>query len=576
MELSAEQQAVIDAPLAPLSVTACAGSGKTFTAVHRLVAMRRLLASERGRVALLSFSNVAVDTFRRGYQVLAQTLPHGSGRSRVDIDTLDGFITSHVLRPHAHRTMGATKAPFLVMGNEPFLAGFTCPRTTFPIPITQVKVGIHDGELIFYYEYRGNVEVLDQNAARQVVFRLGRTGGYTHELGRYWCYRSLRDQPKVLRALARRYPHILIDESQDIGSLHQAILEILIEVGVKVSLIGDPNQGIYEFAGADGDFLREYDQREGVSAFELTRNYRSLPPILSLANHLSGRDDAPYRAAEHGMNGAYFIGYTERELPNLMDAFHAEVINLELSLDASAILCRGSSLVNQLAGASTPSGQGTVKAFAEAALLRDKHGRFLDAFKAVARGVANLLDNPPKDLISKLSQPGNDSSLRKLRRRLWAFTRDTANGLPSSQLPARSDWHPLLVARVRSLMTDIQTNFGLDMVGNVGRKLARTKLPETPLNSGEDLAAERGPRIRVDTVHQAKGESLDAVLYVATNQHVQAMLDGVQTELGRIGYVALTRARNLMWLGVPSRELEKLRPRLLEAGFQEAGRRIAE
>lgn len=576
MELSAEQQSIIDAPLDPLSVTACAGSGKTITAVHRLVAMRRLLASERGRVALLSFSNVAVDTFRSVYQVLAQTLPHESGRSRVDIDTLDGFITSHVLRPHAHRTMGSTKASFLVMGTEPFLTGFTCPSANFPISITQVKVGIHDGELFFYYDYHGNVEVLDQNAAREVVFRLGRTGGYTHELGRYWCYRSLLDQPRVLRALARRYPHILIDEAQDIGSLHQAILELLIEMGVKVSLIGDPNQGIYEFAGADGDFLRKYDQREGVSAFELTRNYRSLPPILSLANHLSGRDDSPYRTAEYGANGAYFIGYTERELPHLMDAFHAEVINLGLSLDASAILCRGNSLVSKLAGASKPVGQGTVKAFAEAALLRDKHGRFLDAFKAVARGATNLLDNPPTDLMSKLNHPGNDLLLRKLRRRLWTFTRDTANGLPSSRLPAKSDWHPLLVTRVRSLMNDIQQDFDLNMVGNMGRKLASTKLPETPLNIEEDLAAERGPRIRVDTVHQAKGESIDAVLYVATKQHVQEMLDGVQTELGRIGYVAATRARNLLWLGVPSRELESLRPRLLEAGFQEAGRRITD
>ena len=131
MELSAEQQAIVDAPLVPLAVIACAGSGKTATAVHRLVAMRRLLADDRGRVALLSFSNVAVETFRRGYQVLAQKLPTGAGRSRVDIDTLDGFITSHILRPHAYRTMGAPQAAFLVTGSEPFLDGFTCRGDSF-------------------------------------------------------------------------------------------------------------------------------------------------------------------------------------------------------------------------------------------------------------------------------------------------------------------------------------------------------------------------------------------------------------------------------------------------------------
>ena len=574
MEPSAEQQAIVDAPLVPIAVIACAGSGKTATAVRRLGAMRRLLAEDRGRVALLSFSNVAVDTFRRGYQALAQTLPNGAGRSRVDIDTLDGFITSHILRPHAYRTMGATQGAFLVTGTEPFLDGFTCRTDNFPIPITQVKVGIHDGEPFFYYDYRGNPELLDQKVATQVITRLGRTGAYTHDLGRYWCYRALRAQPQVLRAFVRRYPHILVDESQDIGSLHQAILELLAEAGVQVSLIGDPNQGIYEFAGADGNYLRNYHQREGVAAFALTRNYRSLPPIVALANHLSERPDEPHRPAEPGTNGAYFIGYTEPELSRLLDAFHAEVANVGLRPENAAILCRGSSLADKLAGVRAPAGRGTVKVFVEAAMLRDIHGRFFDAFKAVARGVVSLMADPPKALLAKLSHPAHDPSLRELRRRLWTFARDAEAGLPSSRLPAMNDWHPLLLARVRALLNGIQQDFGLAPVDNLGRKLARTDLPAAPLNAGVDLAADQRPRIRVDTVHQAKGESIDAVLYVATRQHVQAMLNGVQTELGRIGYVAVTRARNLLWLGVPSNALRALRPALLAAGFQEAGGRL--
>lgn len=568
---SAEQQAIVDAPLIPLAVIACAGSGKTATAIRRLVAMRRLLAEDRGRVALLSFSNVAVNTFRRGYQALAQTLPDGAGRSRVDIDTLDGFITSHILRPHAYRTMGAKQAAFLVTGTEPFLAGFTCRTGNFPISVTQVKVGIRNGEPYFYHDYHGNRDQLDQNAAEQVVTRLGRTGAYTHELGRYWCYRTLRDQPQLLRALVQRYPHVVVDESQDIGSLHQAILELLAEAGMQLSLIGDPNQGIYEFAGADGDFLRNYPEREGVTTYALTCNYRSLPPILALANHLSGRVDIPHRQAEPGTNGAFFIGYTEPELPRLIDAFHAEITNLGLRATNAAILCRGTSLANQLAGASDPVGRGTVKAFVEAALLRDIHSHLLDAFKAVACGVVSLLDDPPKGLLSKLIHPSPDLSLREFRRRLWTFTRDPDIGLPSSELSALNDWHPLLIARVRVLLNGIQQDFGLAPVDNLGRKLARTELPATPLSAGANLLAERGSRIRVDTVHQVKGESIDAVLYVATRQHVQAMLDGVQTELGRIGYVAATRARNLLWLGVPSNALQTLRPALLAAGFREAG-----
>eukprot|EP01034_Spumella_vulgaris_P012202 gene12202-15540_t len=50
--LTPEQQGVVDAPMVPLCVIACAGSGKTKTAVHRVVQMRRNLGEARGRVAL--------------------------------------------------------------------------------------------------------------------------------------------------------------------------------------------------------------------------------------------------------------------------------------------------------------------------------------------------------------------------------------------------------------------------------------------------------------------------------------------------------------------------------------------
>lgn len=75
-------------------------------------------------------------------------------------------------------------------------------------------------------------------------------------------------------------------------------------------------------------------------------------------------------------------------------------------------------------------------------------------------------------------------------------------------------------------------------------------------------------RIRVDTVHQAKGESLDAVLYLATKEHVSALLAGMDSELGRIGYVAATRARNLLRVGVPANALAELRPECSNTDFK--------
>ena len=189
-KLSAEQLAIIDAPLEPLSVVACAGSGKTRTAVERLADIRRRLGDHRGRVALLSFSNVAVDTFRQSYQTLLQGIPSGMARDRVDIDTLDGFITSHVLRPHAYRTMGCDRTPFLIAGTEPFLKNkdFTFwvrPGSTDDFPVQpgdlhKVVVNMKAGAAIF--QYRQHTSLLPINNGIAAANRLGNDGGDRRQL----------------------------------------------------------------------------------------------------------------------------------------------------------------------------------------------------------------------------------------------------------------------------------------------------------------------------------------------------------------------------------------------------------
>lgn len=133
-----------------------------------------------------------------------------------------------------------------------------------------------------------------------------------------------------------------------------------------------------------------------------------------------------------------------------------------------------------------------------------------------------------------------------------------------------AQWQSLLLERVTTLLAQINQDCGLTSVDKLGRKLSTRDLPDRPLLSVADLNGNNDrPRIRVDTVHQAKGESLDAVLYLTNKEHAEGLINGVDTEIGRIGYVAVTRARNLFWLGVPSSALDDLRPRLLNLGFQE-------
>lgn len=576
---SVEQRQIISAPLQPMSVIACAGSGKTFTAVRRLAHIRQCLGDHRGRVALLSFSNIAVETFRREYQALAMGSLKIPSHQRVEIDTLDGFIATNILRPHAHRTMGCTTTPFLLSGSESFLLGkdycfwVESPRTkNYPVPpghIHRVVIGPSGAGTDFFYQNSGMLTKI--NNGPKAAAALGKLGAYTHELARYWVDLTLRSQPEILRVLARRYPHILIDEAQDIGILHQVIIERLSQAGSQISLIGDPNQGIYEFMGATGSFLSSYHSKPGVSAAALTRNYRSVPAVLDLANAISARTDDPDRTAPSTLHGAYFVPYTTADTKKVLAAFQATLVSAGLDPGRSAVLCRARKWADELAGHEGAPGVGTTKMLAQAAMVRDIHSDYSTAFRLVATAIMGLTDNAPKGIVARLTQAARYPEERALRRVIWTFTRDPVSGLPSAALRAVSDWQPALLKRLRDLMTNLSMAHGLNHTSStLGARLSKRSLPNSPLMTPPDLGADQPLRVKINTVHQVKGESLDAVLYMATKPHVSALLDGGCTEDGRIGYVAVTRARDLLWLAVPATALKSLRADLQAKGFKDA------
>jgi superfamily I DNA/RNA helicase len=566
--LSGEQKAIVDAPSEPLSVIACPGSGKTFTAVHRLLAISEKISASRSRVALLSFSNVAITTFARSYATLVDANYTASDRGRVDIDTFDGFITTHILKPHAYRVMGANRAAYLVTGDEPFLKGFSIKSKPFPKEIVGLKVRFHNGNFIFYFEFHSKIDQISQPVALTVVKNLGRTGAYTHDLGRYWAYQCLSKEPKLLKVLAQRYSHILIDEAQDVGSTHQAILELLINSGVQVSLIGDPDQGIYEYAGADGAFLRNYGARPGILSYSLTRNYRSIKSITNISNAIARRTDEAHREDIGGCLGAYIVPYAKSEEGTLAVKFEQTLSSLGFEASRCAVLCRGTAMVESLAGIGAPIGFGVVKHLAAATICRDERKDYLRAFQLVTIAVAGLLSNPPHGFISQMRDAVRYPEMISIRRAIWSFTRSPDKGLPSASLQADSEWHQQLLERMQTLLLVIEKVLGLTPCERINSKLTRRDLPSRPVNSAVQSSVS-GRMLRIATVHQAKGESLDAVLFIVTKEQLEAFLEGTLTELGRIGYVAITRTKNLFWLGVPEAHFSRFKHRLTEKGFLE-------
>lgn len=573
--LSGQQQAIIDAPLGAMSVVACAGSGKTKTAVQRLAKIKEELNQTRSHVALLSFSNVAVNTFKEARSKNSIPNINGVHNTRITIDTFDGFITSNILRPHAYRSMGCVRTPFLLTGSEPFLQNdkfkFWYTSTSsknLPIQgnqLNDVVVNIDNDDFVF--SYRINDMKFEINNGLQVTKNLAKLGAYTHELGKFWSLYSLSDQPGILRVLANRYPHIIVDEAQDIGVLHQYILELLIEQGVNVTLIGDPNQAIYEFAGANGQFITAFDAEPTNNSYDLTLNYRSIPDVLKVANSISGRADKAKAESMNGEHGAYYAVYDAKNHKQLVETFVNKLQKTGLSVNNSAVLYRGKSGIEKLQVTSKAVGQGRVKLLALAAIHRDANSNFHEAFRLVTSCVVGLLDTPPENLTTMIINPGRYPEVRDIRQDIWLFVRSSDEGLPSATLKASTEWHGLVKTRLVKLLDSIEEKYGYSKVDRIGNKLKKTELVDEPLIPVLELALGERLDIRVDTVHQAKGESLDAVLYMAQKKHIDAMLNGVDTELGRIGYVAVTRAKNLFLLGVPKNAVKELAPKLEDIGL---------
>ncbi len=96
--------------------------------------------------------------------------------------------------------------------------------------------------------------------------------------------RLFHDHPEILEAYRQRFRWICVDEYQDIDALQSRLLRYLAPPGANLCAIGDPDQSIYRFRGADvGCFLRFQQDYESAKVVQLGHNYRSSSTIVEAA-----------------------------------------------------------------------------------------------------------------------------------------------------------------------------------------------------------------------------------------------------------------------------------------------------
>ncbi len=107
----------------------------------------------------------------------------------------------------------------------------------------------------------------------------------------------LAEREDIAREVRDRYQVFVVDEYQDVNTVQQRLLDLWAGDRDDICVVGDPAQTIYSFAGASPRHLRDFPRRHpGSEIVRLTRNYRSSPQVIGLAN-------AVLAGAEGGLTG---------------------------------------------------------------------------------------------------------------------------------------------------------------------------------------------------------------------------------------------------------------------------------
>ena len=279
-------------------VIAGAGSGKTRALTHRFAFLVNELGILPGNILCVTFTNKSANEMRQRIHQLTGDNDTGY------INTFHGFCVS-ILQEDSH----AFQYPrsFLVLDNGDIDAmlqiiyeerGLTLRNMTFSAARDMIEIKKLFKEPDYYRDLiTMSLETLKEKydratAADDIIFY-----GYLYQekkcfgldyndLIKFSLY-VFQEHPDIRLKWQQRLEYIMIDEFQDIDSLQYELMEVLCGYHKNLFIVGDPDQTIYTWRGADVKYLMNFDQEHlGTRTIMMMQNYRSTPEILAVANSL--------------------------------------------------------------------------------------------------------------------------------------------------------------------------------------------------------------------------------------------------------------------------------------------------
>ena len=334
----------------------------------------------------------------------------------------------------------------------------------------------------------------------------------------------LQERADVASIVRKQYRSFVVDEFQDVNLLQARLLDLWLGGRHDVCVVGDVAQTIYSFTGASPDYLTGFGRKHpGARIVELTRDYRSTPQIVSLANDVLARSsqrEGTVRLSSQRDGGAQVAYRT-------YDDDRAEAEGVAASI---ADLIAGGMAPHSIAVLMRTNGQS--QAFEEALGARSIP-------VAVAGGKPFFARDDVRTAISRLRAAAaaatDEGSVGEI-------VRDVLSGVgwapeaPSGQAGSER-WSNMNA--IVGWADDSQAETLAAFVAELDERVAYQVEPD---KSGVELA----------TIHAAKGLEWDAVFLVGVAEGLlpisYAKTAAAREEERRLLYVAVTRARDLLTL----------------------------
>lgn len=297
-ELNQEQRDAVTSTEGFVRVIAGAGSGKTRALTHRFAFLVNQLGILPRNILCVTFTNKAAGEMRQRIHNLIGDQDTGY------INTFHGFCVS-VLQEDSF----AVQYPksFLVLDNSDIDAmlaivyeerGLTLRDRTFSDARNMIEIQKIFKKPAYYLDLIDlsldalHEKYLSATATDEIIFY-----GYLYQekkcfgldyndLIKFTLYIFSQNEEIRLK-WQKRLEYIMIDEFQDIDGLQYELMKVLCGFHQNLFVVGDPDQTIYTWRGANVKYLMDFDKQfPHVKTIMMLQNYRSTPQILAAANSL--------------------------------------------------------------------------------------------------------------------------------------------------------------------------------------------------------------------------------------------------------------------------------------------------